>query len=646
MSTLNNLFSPIRIKSLELANRAVMPPMGTNLSKDSMVSEANLAYIRRMAKGGAGLIITEIACVHPSGIIGKGHLGVYDDTFIPGLKKMAQAVHDAGTKTALQLHHAGRESIELLLKGEAIGPSAVPSLVYRKTPREMTLEDIQQIIQSFGQAAVRAQEAGFDAVEIHGAHGYLLTQFLSSISNKREDEYGGSFQNRARFMIEVVSEVRKSVGDDFPVSLRISADEFIKTGYTVDDVLTILPDLVNAGIDILHASVGTHGSPGGVTSASPEYEPGWNVPSAKKIKDAVQIPVIAVGRFTDPALADEVIARGDADFVAFGRQQLADPDYLMKAKEGRTGDIRKCIACNQGCIERLMLEPGSSIRCAINPETGQELLYPRIPAKIRKKIWVVGAGPAGLTAAYEAKRLGHEVSLFEKEEKAGGQIHYASKAPYKQIYGEWISWLIDQVEKIGVTIQAQTEVTEAMIDNEKPNGVILAIGGDKIIPDIPGCDLPIVCDAWQILGSTVKPQKNVVVVGGGLIGMEAADFLCDKGSNVTLIELLERSPVTRFTSHGYMLHKRLRENGCNILLNTALEKVQEQSVIINTNGQQETFSPVDQVVLAVGMKPRNNLKTFLQKRKIQHYVVGDAQEVRRIIDATDEGAKAAWDISS
>jgi 2,4-dienoyl-CoA reductase-like NADH-dependent reductase (Old Yellow Enzyme family)/thioredoxin reductase len=644
MTQLNNLFSPITIKSMELSNRAVMPPMGTNLSKNSMMTDENLAYISRMAKGGAGLIITEIACVHPSGSIGGGHLGIYDDSFIPGLKKMAQAVHDAGTKTALQLHHAGRESIELLLKGEAIGPSAVPSLVYRQTPKEMTLEDIKMVIKAFGQAAIRAQEAGFDAIEIHGAHGYLLTQFLSAISNKREDEYGGSFQNRAKFMIDVVTEVRKSVGNDFPISLRISADEFIKTGYTVDDVLTILPDLESAGVDILHASVGTHGSPGGVTSASPEYEPGWNVPSAKIIKEAANIPVIAVGRFTDPALADEIIGKGDADFVAFGRQQLADPDYLLKAKEGRTQDIRKCIACNQGCIERLMLEPGSSIRCAINPETGQELLYPRKPAQTSKKVWVVGAGPAGLTAAGEAKRLGHQVTLFEKDEKAGGQLNAASKAPFKNIYGEWIEWLITQVEKSGITIQKQTEVTEAMIESEKPDAVILAIGGDKIIPDLPGLDSPHVCDAWQILGSSVTPQKNVLVVGGGLIGMETADFLCDKGSTVTLIDLLDRSPVVRFTSHGYMLHKRLRDAGCKLLFSTALKSIQEGSITIETNGQPEELTTIDQVVLAVGMKPRNSLKQFLQDKKIKHYVVGDAQEVRRIIEATDEGAKAAWNI--
>jgi len=644
MSTLEHLFSPFKVKKMELANRAVMPPMGTNLgNSDGSVSEALLAYMRRQAKGGAGLIIIEITAVHPSGIIGESQIGAYDDRFIPGLKKLADVVHQAGGKAALQLHHAGRESLYLLNKGEAISASAIPSVVFRQVPREMTTEDIQEITHSFGQAAIRAREAGFDAVEVHGAHGYLLAQFLSALSNRREDQYGGSFSNRARFTIEVLKEVRKVVGDDFPISLRISAEEFIKNGYTVEDILTILPDLISAGADVIHASIGTHGSPGGITSAPPEYEPGFNAWRAKKIKESVDVPVITVGRFTDPALADGVIARGEADLVAFGRQQLADPDYLIKAKEGRSEDIRKCIACNQGCIERLLLE-NENIRCSINPETGQEIIYPQEPAKVRRNVWIVGAGPAGLTAAYEATRLGHKVTLFEKEAKAGGQLFFASQAPFKLVYREWIFWLISQVEKQGVQIQTNTYVTDKMLGEGEPEVVILATGGEKIIPSIPGNDLPMVCDAWQILGKEVAGQENVVVVGAGLIGMETADFLIDKGSNVTLVEVLKRSPVTKITSHGYMLHKRLRDAGCRFLFNTAVESIQEGSVTVISEGNRETVSPVDQVVLAVGMKPRDDLKKTLEKRGIRHYIVGDASQARRIIEATEEGARAAWDI--
>jgi 2,4-dienoyl-CoA reductase-like NADH-dependent reductase (Old Yellow Enzyme family)/thioredoxin reductase len=642
MSGLAHLFSPIRIRDMELPNRCVMPPMGTNLgNRDATVSEANLAYIKRQAQSGVGLVISEIIGVHPTGTVG---IGAYDDQFIPGLKKYADAVHEAGAKAAMQLHHAGREAFFQLRKGTAMGPSAIPSLVYGMAPREMTKDDIRMIIEAFGQAGVRARQAGFDAVEIHGAHGYLLTQFLSTLSNQREDEYGGSFRNRARFVMEVVQEVRKRVGQGFPILLRVSAEEYIKNGYTVEDLQTILPELVEAGVDAIHASIGTHGSPGGITSAPPEFEPGWNVWRAKKIKEAVAIPVIAVGRFNDPRLADEVIGRGETDMVAFGRQQLADPDYLKKAREGRFEDIRLCIACNQGCIERLMLEPGTSIRCAINPETGQEGIYPREPAKRALKVWVVGSGPAGLTAAYEAARLGHNVTVFEKEAVAGGQLRYASQAPEKKVYGDWIDWLIRQLKAKGFEILTETQVTERMLEQGNPEVVILATGGEKIVPAVPGLDRAMVCDAFEILGHRRPVGRNVVVAGGGLIGMETADFIASQGGQVTLIEMLKHSPVNKITSHGYFLHKRLRAANCRLLFNTRLERIEETSVVTVSDGKEEVISPVDQVVIAVGLKSRDDLKNTLKERGIRHYIVGDAAQVRRIIEAVDEGAKAAWDL--
>jgi len=629
---------------LELTNRAVMPPMGTNLGNlDGTVSEANLAYIKRRARGGAGLIITEIASVHPSGSAIGNELGAYDDRFIPGLKKIVDAVHAAGSKIALQLHHAGRESLYLLQEGKAIAPSAIRSLVFGLTPREITREEIQEIIAAFGASALRAREAGFDAVEVHGAHGYLLTQFLSALSNKRDDEYGGSLINRSRFMVEVLQEVRRRVGPDFPVSLRLSVEECIKGGYTFEDIQPILPNLVKAGADILHASLGTHGSPGGITSAPFEYQPGFNVWRAKKLKEAVGLPVIAVGRFTDPSLANEVIARGEADLVAFGRQYLADPDFLTKAREGRPEDIRKCIACNQGCIERLILGEGK-IRCALNPETGQEIIYPQGPAAVRRNVWVVGSGPGGLTAAFEAARLGHKVTLFEKEEETGGQLRFASKAPFKDHYGAWASWLTIQAEKMGVILHTGTEVTESMISEGNPDVVILASGGEQVKPDIPGIDLPLVCNAWQVLGGAVASGKHAVVIGGGLIGMETADYLCQKGTQVTLVEVLKRSPVLKITSHGYMLHTRLKEGGCRLLFNTAVKKIEESSVTVLIEGREQILSPVDQVITAVGLKPHNELKEILQARKIHHFIIGDALQPRRIIEATEEGARAAWNL--
>ncbi len=422
MKTLQHLLEPIKIGALELSNRLVMPPMGTGLGDTGgIVSKANLAYIKRRAQSGAGLIVTEITAVHPAGQVSPHALGAWDDKFIPGLSQLAATVHGQGAKVALQLHHSGRESYLLQKKNLALGPSAIPSYIFGflGSPREMTLEEIQEAIAAFGAAALRAKAAGFDAVELHGAHGYLLMQFLSGMSNQRRDKYGGDFKDRARFMLACIREVRKQVGPDFPVSLRISGEEGIKGGYSVNDMQTIIPDLVAAGADIIHVSFGTHGnmdvnlnSPN--PSAPVEFAPGFNAHLARKIKEVATVPVISVGRYTDPFLMDEVIARGDADMIAVGRQHLADPDFLKNAISGRSEDTMECLACNQGCIERLTLEQ-QPIRCAINPETGQELIRPEGPAKIKRNVWVIGAGPAGLTAAFEAARLGHQVTLYERE---------------------------------------------------------------------------------------------------------------------------------------------------------------------------------------------------------------------------------------
>jgi pyruvate/2-oxoglutarate dehydrogenase complex dihydrolipoamide dehydrogenase (E3) component len=329
--------------------------------------------------------------------------------------------------------------------------------------------------------------------------------------------------------------------------------------------------------------------------------------------------------------------------VAFGRQFLADPDFLIKAKAGRTADIRKCIACNQGCIEREILGEGN-IRCSINPETGQETIYPEGPTAKPKDVWIVGSGPGGLTAAFEAARLGHRVTLFEQEQELGGQLRYARIPPYKKIYGEWIDWQIDQVRKAGVTIKSNTMVTETLLKDQRPEQCILAAGGEKIIPKIEGMEKGQVCDAWQILSGAVIPKNHILVVGGGLIGMETADFLSEQGKEVTLVEILERSPVRKITSHGYMLHQRLQEKKCHLFFNTSLKKINEGSVEIETNGERTTLSPIDQVVLAVGLKARDELKEILEALKIPFAVIGDARQPRRIFEAVEEGAKAAWEL--
>ncbi len=652
MKTLEHLLEPIRIKNLEIANRLVMPAMGTALGNDdSTVSEANLAYIDRRAASGAGLIINEITEVHPLGAASPRCLGVWDDKFIPGLTKFAAVVHARGSKIAMQLHHTGRENFLLQRKKKAIGPSAIPSYIFGflGAPREMTPEDIDETIAAFGSAAVRARNAGFDAVELHGAHGYLLMQFLSAHSNHRTDKYGGDFRGRSRFMLDCLREVRKRVGQDFPISIRLSGEECIKNGYTISDIQTIIPDLVSAGADIINVSFGTHGNPEvNIDTPNPsapvEYGQGFKAHLARKIKEVTNVPVISVGRYTDPYVMDEVIARRDADFIAVARQHLADPDFLKNAREGHPEDTLECLACNQGCIERLSLE-ALPIRCAINPQTGQELLYPPAPAAISRNVWIVGGGPAGLTAAFEAARLGHQVTLFEQEKETGGNVRYAAKAPHKAVYGRYIKTLTANCRQKGVEIKANTAVTESMIETDKPDVVILAIGAGKSTCPAEGVNSAVVCDAWQILDGEVAPQNHAVIIGGGLVGMETADFLRERGiKDVTVVEMLATSPVLAWAAHGFMLHKRLQAAGVKFLFGTIVKRIAEGSVVVTQNGEEQTLEPVGQVIVAIGVTPRNTLKDLLVKKGIRHFIVGDADAPRRIIEATTEGAKAAWEI--
>ena len=399
---LEHLFSPVTINGMTLKNRAVMPAMGTGYGNaDGTVSDRLAAYLARRAKGGTGLIITEVCAVDPRGKGFPNEIGAWNDAFIPGLTGLTEAIHRKSGKIALQLHHAGRETFEQAAGGIPEAPSAIPSAVLGQPCEAMDRERIAAVIEAFARAAARARKAGFDAVEIHGAHGYLLNQFLSPFSNQRTDEYGGSEENRSRFVLAIIAAVRKEAGRDFPVIIRISADEMIRGGYDLAFMQRLAPRLVAAGIDAIHCSVGVFSTPGTMSIASMDTEPGFNLFRARAIKEAVNVPVIGVGRINDPELAEKAIAAGDADLISFGRQHLTDPDFIAKAEAGDFGEIRRCVACNQGCIERLSFEMKSAT-CTFNPSCGRE--YQGAPALVagKKRLWVIGAGPAGLSAALAA----------------------------------------------------------------------------------------------------------------------------------------------------------------------------------------------------------------------------------------------------
>ncbi len=639
---LEHLFSPVTINSLHLKNRAVMPPMGTGYgNRDGTVSERLVRYLERRARGGVGLVITEVCAVDPRGKGFPAEIGAWSDDHIPGLAALAGAVHAAGSAIALQLHHAGRETMKDFAGALPEAPSDVPSVILNQPCEAMTVERIDEVVRAYAEAARRARDAGFDAVEIHGAHGYLVCQFLSPFSNKRTDAYGGSDENRARFAIEVLRAVRSSVGPDFPLIIRVSSDELVRGGYDLSYMKWLAPRLVEAGADALHVSLGVYSTPGGLTIASSDMEEGFNLFRAREIKEVVKVPVIGVGRITDPRTADAAIARGDADLISFGRQLLTDPDVLLKAHNGAYDDIRWCLGCNQGCIDRLNFEM-RAVTCSINPDCGYEYLRTGEKADAPKNVWVIGAGPAGLSAAMEAAARGHRVTVFERDAEPGGQLVSASRPPHKDGLAKWTRWARRTAEKAGVELRYGTAVTEAMIASERPEAVILASGALPAVPPIPGIDGAIVHDARDVLTGKAEIKSPAVVLGAGYVGMETADFLMERGAAVSVLEMSAAPPVPAFTAHGYWLHRRLKKGG-RLVLNARVCSIGAGEVVYELDGK-ERSEPAAMVVTALGAHSERVLEEACAGGGCPCIVVGDAIQPRRLIEAVHEGAKAGREI--
>jgi 2,4-dienoyl-CoA reductase-like NADH-dependent reductase (Old Yellow Enzyme family)/thioredoxin reductase len=636
-----HLFTPITIGKMDLPNRTVMPAMGSAYATpDNKASDQLVAYLERRAQGGAGLIIAEICAVDPRGKALPNELGGWSDDFIPSLARIPEAVHRHGAKAAIQLHHAGRETLSNIIGGAIPeAPSAIPSVIYRQQPCEaMSLARIAEVIQAYAAAARRAQAAGFDAVEIHGAHGYLISQFLSPFTNRREDEYGGDDAGRSRFLLEVIAAVRKYTGPDFPIIVRVSADEIIPEGFHLDFMRALAPKMVAAGANAINVSVGAYSTPGFLNVASMDTEAGFNLFRVRAIKEAVNVPVIGVGRISDPALAEAALARGDADLIAFGRALLADPDFVKKAREGHPAEIRPCVACNQGCIERLILDM-DSMTCSFNPECGEEFRgTPHPPAK-RKRVWIIGAGPAGLQAALAAVGRGHQVEVFERAAAPGGQLLPASVPPHKAILKDWLTWIQAQLAAANVIMHLGKKITRADLEAIRPDAVILATGADPCTPAIPGLDSPLVVDARALLVGRTKPVGPAVILGGGHVGMETADFLISHGVTVTILEQRKRQPVTTNTVRGYWLYKRLRPSGSRLITGARVTEITAGEVRYIHDGQ-EVSIPAALVVTALGAQPNDALKSVLNELGIFCIPVGDVNQPRRFLEAVHEGHKA------
>ena len=642
------LFSPIKLGSLELTNRFVVPPMVTNLAnEDGTVSQALIDYWVARAKGGWGLLIVEFTAIDPLGKVGPCHPCLWSNKFIVGLKKLTAAVHNYGARIAIQLSHTGRQTTQKIIGipgAQPVSASPIPCPLDREMPRELSTEEIYELIEKFGDAAVRARDAGFDAIEIHGAHGYLLAQFMSTYSNKRIDEFGGSLHNRMRFPIEVIHNIRRKIGPSFPLIFRMSVDEKVPGGRTLDESRVIARMIEEAGIDAIDVSVGVSGSSQYIIAPS-VLPPGFLLSSSQEIKKAVSVPVIAVGRINHPLLAEDAIEAGKADLVAWGRTSLADPELPNKVAAGQLDDICPCIVCMQGCIRSFPLPdkplPKLGVTCLVNPFCGREGEMQIKPAIKRKKVIIVGSGPAGLEAAWIAAARGHQVTLYEKNSALGGQFRIAAIPPFKQDVARAISYYIHMCKKYGVYFKMGTEATARQIVAKKPDAVIIATGSEPIIPDISGINGNRVTTAWDILEGKKQAGNKVLVVGGGMVGCEVADFLGEHLHSVTLIEMSSEIAKDVPSAVEYFLIRRLKEYGVQIETETSVIEFLEDGAMVNKNGKKSKLEGFDTIVLALGTKSVNYLKGQLEKKITELYVIGDALEPRKAIEAIEEGARVA-----
>lgn len=632
------LFSPIKAGNLEISNRFVVPPMGTNhANSDGTVSKRNIEYWKTRARGGWGLIIVEVTAIDPLGKAIPYQLGLWDDKFIEGFLQATEAVHKYGSKIAVQLHHAGRQTYSSVIGDQPVAPSSIACPVCKEVPRELTREEIYGLIDKFGDAALRARESGFDLVEIHGAHGYLIAQFMSPHSNKRVDEFGGSFYNRMRFPLEVIRNVRRKVGGGFPLSFRFSAEERVTGGRGLEESLAVSRLLEKAGVNVLDVSVGSYGSMQYIF-ATPELPPGHSLPLAAAVKTAVKIPVIAVGRFNEPVLAETAVKAGKADLIAWGRQSLADPELPNKVAAGNLEDIAPCIACNQGCAGYLFDPDKLLVSCLVNPFCGREVAVKIKPTPKGKKVVVVGAGPGGLETSWVAAACGHRVVLYEKEAVAGGQWRIGAIPPAKQAIAAAISYYLRMCQKYGVKLRLNTGATPELILSENPDVVVLATGSEPDIPLIKGIEDPRVVAAPKVLEGEVRVGPRVLVIGGGLVGCETADYLSEQGHEVTIVEALPEIAKDVQEVVRFFLLKRLKKYEVRVETEARVRECSGSGIIADQRGRELRLEGYDHIVTATGVRSVRNLEEQLQGKVAELYIIGDASSPRKAIDAIEEGA--------
>ena len=640
-----NLFSPSRIGPLELSNRIVIAPMATSFaSAGGEVTEWMIGYYVERAKGGPGFIIVENANVdYPLGISGTTQLRVDQDRFIPGLFRLTQAIHAEGVYCALQINHAGAVAKKASEEGgQPVAPSEWPTGLYSTNPKTLAISEIQEIITRFAMAARRAQKAGFDAVEIHGAHAYLIAQFLSPLTNRRQDIYGANREGRARFACEILIEVRKAVGPDFPIIFRLDVSEILEGGIDPGESAYMAERLMDNGLDAIDLSVGTHYRLN--RSMCSELEPmsyvqGWRLDWVEKIKKSLKVPVIAVGPFREPNRAENAIKEGKVDFVALGRAFIADPLWAAKTFKGQEADICRCISCNEGCVRSRVFED-HPISCTVNPEVGLEYLHLTQSRVQPRRLMVVGGGPAGCAAAIYARQRGHHVVLIERSSQLGGNCLLGSRLPLK----ENLAWVVEyhrrKLKNLGVDIRMETSFHNNLVKEINPDILVLSIGAVPYIPqDIEIRDI-VPLYAEELIQKGISWSKaQVAVIGGGAIGCELALALADTDNDVIVLEALEDAardiePISRYD----LLDRLSKESRIKLLTGARVRAVEGTKIYYETFTMNKHLC-VDHIVWATGYRPRGLEEElpFGLFPELEVKRIGDCLEPRNVFHAIRDG---------
>jgi len=635
MTDLSHLFAPITIGAMTARNRLMMPAMSINFGVDSQgfVTDQLIEYFVARARGGAGMLLVGGGGVHPTGVELPDLPKLWEDACIPSLRRMVAAVRPFDARFGVQLMHGGRQSYH----DQKVAPSAIPApAVVKGIPKALAIEEIDELVAAFGDAARRCREAGFDFIEIHGAHGYLINQFMALNSNTRTDRYGGSFDNRIRFLLELLADIKVKAGSDYPVGIRINGNDFIRDGWALQDTLRLAPVLEAAGADYLHVSAGVYGSTE-LTIPSVYAPQGCFVHLAEAVKKVVSLPVVTVGRIKHAAMADRIIAEGRADAVAMGRALLADPELPHKAR-GKGAPVRPCIGCCLGCIHAvLQLEPGG---CVVNPDVGREyLLKDDGPVGAARTVLVVGGGPAGLAAARMAALRGHRVTLIEAGQSLGGLFRLAARAPGREEVADILDYFRQELERLRVAVRLETPLTPELLDALKPDVAVLATGSLPEMPIIKGFSSTgmAVYAVVEVMEGDIPEGRRVIVLGGGQSALMLADFLAEAGKAVVVLNRSPHFAAEMSSNDRFYLRERLNRHGVQLYKNVAVEAFLDRGARIRTGGATETIQDMDALVVAEGMTAIRPDRRLFSDRPIAVYTIGDAKEPRSLMLAVAEG---------